>query len=160
VNQTSYQGQIRRARQGVCKRSTREARSTDDGNWGTVNMVSYLVPSDAEFRDGSFTAPRPPSPTKPMGVKGVGERVQCSPPCGEERDRDALAETAITDIDMAGRRTSGVWRALEGGAAMIRLRATTKPPSLYDTQSNAIGTRERRVLAGGHSLLPLRRLRV
>jgi len=54
-----------------------------------------------------------PSPTNPLGVKGVGETgAIASPPAVMNAVADALAPFGVTDIDMPAT-PERVWRALE-----------------------------------------------
>jgi carbon-monoxide dehydrogenase large subunit len=76
-------------------------------------MVSYLVPTAAEFPRWELHSTVTPSPTNPMGVKGVGETgAIASPPAVMNAIVDALADDGITDIEMPAT-PERVWRALE-----------------------------------------------
>jgi aerobic carbon-monoxide dehydrogenase large subunit len=114
VNPTIVEGQIHGGlAQGVAQALYEEAIYDDDGNLLTGNMVSYLVPSAAEFPRWELHRTETPSPTNPMGVKGVGETGSiASPPAVMNAIVDALAEDGITDIDMPAT-PERVWRALE-----------------------------------------------
>jgi carbon-monoxide dehydrogenase large subunit len=114
VNPTIVQGQIMGGlAQGVAQALYEEAIYDDDGNLLTGNMVSYLVPSAAEFPRWELHSTVTPSPTNPMGVKGVGETgAIASPPAVMNAIVDALADDGITDIDMPAT-PERVWRALE-----------------------------------------------
>ena len=84
-----------------------------DGNLLTGNMVSYLVPSAAELPRWELHRTETPSPTNPMGVKGVGETgAIASPAAVMNAVVDALAEDGVTNIDMPAT-PERVWRALE-----------------------------------------------
>ncbi len=114
INPTIVQGQIQGGlAQGVAQALYEEAIYDEDGNLLTGNMVSYLVPSAAEFPRWELHRTETPSPTNPMGVKGVGETgAIASPPAVMNAIIDALAEDGITDIDMPAT-PERVWRALE-----------------------------------------------
>jgi carbon-monoxide dehydrogenase large subunit len=114
VNPTIVQGQIMGGlAQGVAQALYEEAIYDEDGNLLTGNMVSYLVPSAAEFPRWELHSTVTPSPTNPMGVKGVGETgAIASPPAVMNAIVDALADDGITDIDMPAT-PERVWRALE-----------------------------------------------
>jgi aerobic carbon-monoxide dehydrogenase large subunit len=114
VNPTIVDGQIMGGlAQGVAQALYEEAIYDEDGNLLTGNMVSYLVPSAAEFPRWELHRTETPSPTNPMGVKGVGETgAIASPPAVMNAIVDALAEDGITDIDMPAT-PERVWRALE-----------------------------------------------
>jgi aerobic carbon-monoxide dehydrogenase large subunit len=114
VNPTIVSGQIQGGlAQGVAQALYEEAIYDEDGNLLTGNMVSYLVPSAAEFPRWELHSTETPSPTNPMGVKGVGETgAIASPPAVMNAIVDALAEDGITDIEMPAT-PERVWRALE-----------------------------------------------
>ena len=120
------------------------------------------MPSAAEFPRWELHRTETPSPTNPLGVKGVGETgAIASPAAVMNAVVDALAEDGVTDIDDA--RDAGASLACAGGgAAMI--------PAPFDYEvAESVDARDRRcsasredakLLAGGHSLLPLLRLRL
>jgi carbon-monoxide dehydrogenase large subunit len=114
VNPIIVDGQIQGGlAQGVAQALYEEAIYDEDGNLLTGNMVSYLVPSAAEFPRWELHRTETPSPTNPMGVKGVGETgAIASPAAVMNAVVDALAEDGITNIDMPAT-PERVWRALE-----------------------------------------------
>jgi carbon-monoxide dehydrogenase large subunit len=114
VNPIIVEGQIHGGlAQGVAQALYEEAIYDEDGNLLTGNMVSYLVPSAAEFPRWELHRTETPSPTNPLGVKGVGETgAIASPPAVMNAIVDALAEDGIHDIDMPAT-PERVWRALE-----------------------------------------------
>ena len=77
-------------------------------------MINYLVPSAAEFPRWELDRTETPSPTNPLGVKGVGETgAIASPAGGDERGRRrARARTASPTSTMPAT-PERVWRALE-----------------------------------------------
>jgi carbon-monoxide dehydrogenase large subunit len=114
VNPTIVDGQIHGGvAQGVAQALYEEAIYDEDGNLLTGNMVSYLVPSAAEFPRWELHRTETPSPTNPMGVKGVGETgAIASPAAVMNAVVDALAADGVTDIDMPAT-PERVWRALQ-----------------------------------------------
>jgi aerobic carbon-monoxide dehydrogenase large subunit len=114
INPTIVDGQIQGGiAQGVAQALYEEAIYDDDGNLLTANMVNYLVPSAAEFPDWELHRTETPSPTNPLGVKGVGETgAIASPAAVMNAVIDALAEDGVTDISMPAT-PERVWRALE-----------------------------------------------
>jgi carbon-monoxide dehydrogenase large subunit len=114
VNPIIVDGQIQGGiAQGVAQALYEEAIYDEDGNLLTGNMVSYLVPSAAEFPRWELHRTETPSPTNPMGVKGVGETgAIASPAAVMNAVVDALAADGVTDIDMPAT-PERVWRALE-----------------------------------------------
>jgi carbon-monoxide dehydrogenase large subunit len=114
INPIIVDGQIHGGiAQGVAQALYEEAVYDEDGNLLTGNMVSYLVPSAAEFPRWELHRTETPSPTNPMGVKGVGETgAIASPAAVMNAVVDALAADGVTDIDMPAT-PERVWRALE-----------------------------------------------
>jgi carbon-monoxide dehydrogenase large subunit len=114
VNPTIVEGQIHGGlAQGVAQALYEEAVYDEDGNLLTSNMTSYLVPSAAEFPRWELDRVETPSPTNPLGVKGVGETgAIASPAAVMNAVVDALAEDGITDIAMPAT-PERIWRALE-----------------------------------------------
>jgi aerobic carbon-monoxide dehydrogenase large subunit len=114
VNPIIVDGQIHGGlAQGVAQALYEEAIYDEDGNLLTGNMVNYLVPSAAEFPRWELHRTETPSPTNPMGVKGVGETgAIASPAAVMNAVVDALAADGVTDIDMPAT-PERVWRALE-----------------------------------------------
>jgi aerobic carbon-monoxide dehydrogenase large subunit len=79
----------------------------------TSNMTSYLVPTAADLPRWELDRVETPSPTNPLGVKGVGETgAIASPAAVMNAVVDALAADGITDITMPAT-PERVWRALE-----------------------------------------------
>ena len=114
INPTIVEGQIHGGlAQGVAQALYEEAIYDEDGNLLTGNMVTYLVPSAAEFPRWELHRTETPSPTNPLGVKGVGETgAIASPAAVMNAVVDALAEDGVTDIAMPAT-PERVWRALE-----------------------------------------------
>jgi carbon-monoxide dehydrogenase large subunit len=114
VNPVIVEGQIHGGiAQGVAQALYEEAVYDDDGNLLTSNMTTYLVPSAAEFPRWELDRTETPSPTNPLGVKGVGETGSiASPAAVMNAVVDALAGDGITDITMPAT-PERVWRALK-----------------------------------------------
>ena len=114
INPTIVEGQIHGGlAQGVAQALYEEAVYDEDGNLLTSNMTTYLVPSATEFPRWELDRVETPSPTNPLGVKGVGETgAIASPAAVMNAVIDALAADGITDIDMPAS-PERVWRALE-----------------------------------------------
>jgi aerobic carbon-monoxide dehydrogenase large subunit len=114
VNPQIVDGQIHGGlAQGVAQALYEEAVYDEDGNLLTSNMTSYLVPSAAELPRWELDRTETPSPTNPLGVKGVGETgAIASPAAVMNAVVDALAADGVTDIHMPAT-PERVWRALE-----------------------------------------------
>ena len=99
--------------QGVSQALYEEAIYDDDGNLVNGSMTSYLVPSAAEVPSYELDNVTAPSPTNPLGVKGVGETgAIASTPAVVNAVIDALSHLGVTDIDMPTT-PERVWRAIE-----------------------------------------------
>jgi carbon-monoxide dehydrogenase large subunit len=114
VNPTIVEGQIHGGlAQGVAQALYEEAVYDEDANLLTSNMVTYLVPSAAELPRWELHRTETPSPTNPLGVKGVGETgAIASPAAVMNAVIDALADDGITDLEMPAT-PERVWRALK-----------------------------------------------
>jgi carbon-monoxide dehydrogenase large subunit len=85
----------------------------DDGNLTTTNMATYLVPSAAELPSFELDRTETPSPTNPLGVKGVGETgTIASSAAVVNAVVDALSHLGVTDVQMPTS-PERVWRAIE-----------------------------------------------
>jgi len=114
INPTIVDGQVQGGlAQGIAQALYEEAVYDDDGNLLTSNMLTYLVPSAAELPRFELHRTETPSPTNPLGVKGVGETgAIASPAAVMNAVVDALAADGVADIDMPAT-PERVWRALE-----------------------------------------------
>jgi len=114
INPTIVDGQIQGGlAQGVAQALYEEAVYDDDANLLTSNMVTYLIGSAAEFPRWELHRTETPSPTNPLGVKGVGETGSIAAPAAVMNAVvDALAEDGITEIAMPAT-PERVWRALK-----------------------------------------------
>ncbi|MGH3090942.1 MAG: xanthine dehydrogenase family protein molybdopterin-binding subunit [Gaiellaceae bacterium] len=103
--------------QGIGQALFEEAVFDEDGNLVTGSMVSYIVPSSAELIDIETDRVEAPSPTNPMGVKGVGETgTIASTPAVINAIVDALSPYGVTDVEMPAKPET-VWRAIQEGGA-------------------------------------------
>jgi carbon-monoxide dehydrogenase large subunit len=99
--------------QGIAQALFEEAVYDEDGNLLTGSMTNYMVPSAAETIDYELARVEAPSPTNPLGVKGVGETgTIASTPAVINAVIDALAPLGVTHIDMPAT-PERVWRAIE-----------------------------------------------
>jgi aerobic carbon-monoxide dehydrogenase large subunit len=102
--------------QGVAQALFEEAVYDDDGNLVNGSLTGYLVPSAAELPSYELDRTETPSPTNPLGVKGVGETgAIASTPAVINAVVDALSPYGVTDIDMPAS-PERVWNAIRGGA--------------------------------------------
>jgi carbon-monoxide dehydrogenase large subunit len=114
INPTIVDGQIHGGlAQGVAQALYEDAIYDDDGNLLTSNMLSYLVPSAADLPTWELHRTETPSPTNPLGVKGVGETgAIASPAAVMNAVVDALAADGVTDITMPAT-PERIWHALQ-----------------------------------------------
>ena len=103
--------------QGVAQALYEEAIYDDEGNLITGSMLSYLVPSAVELPNFELERTESPSPTNPMGVKGVGETgTIASTAAVMNAVVDALSPYGVTDVEMPAKPET-VWRAIQEGGA-------------------------------------------
>jgi carbon-monoxide dehydrogenase large subunit len=102
VNPLIVEGQIHGGIvQGAAQALFEEAVYDADGNLVTATMTDYLVPSAFEFPSFVTDATVTPSPTNPMGVKGIGEAgTIAAAPAVVNAIIDALAPLGVTDLAM------------------------------------------------------------
>jgi carbon-monoxide dehydrogenase large subunit len=114
INPMVVEGQIHGGvAQGVAQALWEEAVYDEDGNLVTGSMVNYAVPSAAELPSYELGRTETPSPTNPLGVKGVGETgTIASTAAVMNAVVDALVPFGVTDLDMPAT-PERVWRAIE-----------------------------------------------
>jgi carbon-monoxide dehydrogenase large subunit len=102
--------------QGIAQALYEEAVYDEGGNLATGSMVNYLVPSAAELPSFEVDRVAAPSPTNPMGIKGVGETgTIASTAAVMNAVVDALQPFGVADVEMPAS-PERVLRAIEGGA--------------------------------------------
>jgi carbon-monoxide dehydrogenase large subunit len=116
INPLIVEGQIHGGIvQGAAQALYEDAIYDSDGNLLTSTMADYLVPSAAEFPSITTDSTCTPSPTNPMGVKGIGEAGTIgATPAVMNAIVDALAPFGVTDIDMPAS-PERVWSAINAG---------------------------------------------
>jgi carbon-monoxide dehydrogenase large subunit len=115
VNPLIVEGQVHGGVvQGIGPALFEEAVYDDHGNLLTSTLQDYLVPTAAEFPSFVTDKTVTPSPTNPMGVKGIGEAgTIASTPAVINAIVDALSPYGITDIQMPAS-PERVWQAIAG----------------------------------------------
>jgi carbon-monoxide dehydrogenase large subunit len=99
--------------QGVAQALYEGAAYDEDGTLVTGSMLTYLVPSASELPSFDVDRVVAPSPTNPMGVKGVGETgTIASTAATINAVVDALSPYGVTDIPMPASPET-VWRAIQ-----------------------------------------------
>lgn len=117
INPQIVEGQIHGGvAQGIAQALFEEAVYDEVGNLLTGNMTSYLVPSATELPPFELDSTVTPSPTNPLGVKGIGEAgTIASSPTVINAIIDALVPLGVTHIDMPAS-PEAVWRAIAGAS--------------------------------------------
>ena len=87
--------------QGVAQALFEEAAYDEDGNLLTSTLADYLVPSAAELPSFDLGHTVTPTPTNPLGAKGIGEAgTIAAAPAVINAIVDALAPLGVTDMRM------------------------------------------------------------
>jgi carbon-monoxide dehydrogenase large subunit len=113
VNPLIVEGQVHGGiAQGVAQALWEEAVYDEDGTLKNPTLMDYLVPSAAELPSFTLDHTTTPSPTNPMGAKGIGEAgTIASTPAVMNALVDALAPYGVTDIAMPAT-PERVWQAI------------------------------------------------
>jgi carbon-monoxide dehydrogenase large subunit len=114
VNPLIVEGQLHGGiLQGIAQALWEEARYDGEGQIRSASMADYLVPTAAEAPNFKLDHTVTPSPTNPMGVKGVGE-AGTIPAAAVIMNAiaDALAHRRIGPLDMPAS-PERVWAALQ-----------------------------------------------
>ncbi len=99
--------------QGIAQALYEEVVYDEDGNLTTGTLVDYLVPGAPEVPNFTLDRTEVPSPTNPMGVKGIGESgAIAAQPTVINAVIDALSHEGVTHIDMPAS-PMRVWAALQ-----------------------------------------------
>jgi aerobic carbon-monoxide dehydrogenase large subunit len=113
VNPAIVDGQLHGGiAQGIAQALYEEAVYDAEGNLVTGTMVDYLVPGAPEIPNMVLGRTETPSPTNPMGVKGIGESgAIAAQPAVVNAVIDALGHLGVTHIDMPASPWK-VWQAI------------------------------------------------
>ena len=99
--------------QGIAQALYEEAVYDENGNLVTGSMVDYLIPGAPELPNYTLERTVTPSPSNPLGVKGVGEAGTIgAPPAVINSVLDALSPLGVTHIDMPASPWK-VWQAIQ-----------------------------------------------
>jgi aerobic carbon-monoxide dehydrogenase large subunit len=117
VNPLIVEGQIHGGIvQGAAQALWEEAVYDDEGNLMSASLIDYLVPSSAELPSFEMASTVTPSPSNPMGVKGIGEAGTIgATPAVINAVVDALSPYGIYDIAMPAS-PQRVWQAITSAA--------------------------------------------
>ncbi|HVN50309.1 MAG TPA: molybdopterin cofactor-binding domain-containing protein [Acidimicrobiales bacterium] len=98
--------------QGLAQALFEEAVYDDDGNLTTSTLADYLVPAASDVPSITTASTITPSPTNPLGVKGIGEAGTIgAAPAVINAVVDALAPLGVTDVAMPAS-PQNVWSAI------------------------------------------------
>lgn len=114
MNPAIVEGQIHGGvAQGVAEALFEGVAYDENGNLLTSTFLDYLMPSAAEFPSFRTDSMVTPSPTNPLGVKGVGEAgAIAATPAVVNAIVDALAHLGIDDVPIPAS-PERVWRAIQ-----------------------------------------------
>lgn len=118
INPLIVEGQVHGGlAQGIGQALFEEAVYDETGNLLTATLADYLVPSAAELPSFELDHTVTPSPTNPLGVKGIGEAgAIASPPAVMNAIVDALSHFGKINIDMPAS-PEKVWKAIQATKA-------------------------------------------
>ncbi len=106
--------------QGIAAALYEEAIYDSDGNLLTPSMINYLVPSAAEVPSFQLDRTVTPSPTNPLGVKGIGEAGTIAAGAAVMGAvADSLWHLGVRHIDMPAT-PENVWRAIQQAEGGVR----------------------------------------
>jgi len=113
INPLIVEGQLQGGiAQGAAQALWEEAVYDERGNLLTTTLADYLVPSAAELPSMEMASTVTPSPTNPLGVKGVGEAGTIgSTPAVMNAVLDALSHIGVDKLDMPAS-PQRVWQAI------------------------------------------------
>jgi carbon-monoxide dehydrogenase large subunit len=114
INPRIVEGQVHGGvAQGLGQALYERAVFDDNGNLATGSLQDYAVPKATQHPEMETRATVTPSPTNPMGVKGVGEAgTIAAPPTVVNAVLDALEPLGVDAIDMP-LTEERVWEAVE-----------------------------------------------
>jgi aerobic carbon-monoxide dehydrogenase large subunit len=114
INPTIVDGQLHGGlAQGIAQALYEGAIYDEDGNLVTGSMVDYMIPGAPELPNFTLDRTVTPSPSNPLGVKGVGEAGTIgAPPAVINAIVDALSPFEVKHIDMPAL-PMRVWNAIQ-----------------------------------------------
>lgn len=114
INPTIVDGQLHGGlAQGIAQALYEGVIYDEEGNLQTASMVNYMIPGAPELPNFTLDRTVTPSPSNPLGVKGVGEAGTIgAPPAVINSIVDALSPLGISHIDMPAS-PMRVWKAIQ-----------------------------------------------
>jgi carbon-monoxide dehydrogenase large subunit len=102
---------------GIAEALYEEVIYDEAGNLVTGTLTQYLVPSAAELPSFELDRTETPSPTNPLGVKGIGEAgTIAAPPAVVNAIVDAVSHLGVSDVGKPAT-PERVWRAIRDAKA-------------------------------------------
>jgi len=102
--------------QGIAQALYEEAVYDTDGNLKTSTLAEYLVPAASDVPELTLGHTVTPSPTNPLGVKGIGEAGTIgAAPAVINAICNALADLGVRDVPMPAS-PFNVWKAMQDAA--------------------------------------------
>ncbi len=125
--------------QGIGQALYEETVYDENGQLLTSTLMDYVLPIATQLPDFITATVETPSPTNPLGAKGVGEAgCIAAPPAIVNAVLDALAPLGITAIDMP-LKPEKVWTLLQEARQGTYTAPTTTPPAAFTTDTAAAG---------------------
>jgi carbon-monoxide dehydrogenase large subunit len=117
VNPLIVEGQVHGGIvQGAAQALWEDAVYDEQGSLKSASLADYLVPSAAEVPNLELASTVTPSPTNPLGVKGIGEAgTIAATPAVINAVLDALSPYGIHDIAMPAS-PQRIWQALQSAS--------------------------------------------
>jgi aerobic carbon-monoxide dehydrogenase large subunit len=117
INPTLLAGQVHGAiAQGIGPALVEAMTYGPEGQPLTGSLLDYAIPSADEVPELRLDIRQTPSPTNPLGVKGIGELPTVAAPVAVANAvMDALAPYGIRHLDLP-LTAEKIWRALQGGS--------------------------------------------
>ncbi len=114
VNPLIVEGQVHGGVvQGLAQALYEEAVYDTDGNLKNASLAEYLVPAASDVPNITLGHTITPSPTNPLGVKGIGEAGTIgAAPAVMNAVIDALSGLGVTDMPMPAS-PHNVWKAIQ-----------------------------------------------
>jgi aerobic carbon-monoxide dehydrogenase large subunit len=115
INPNIIEGQLHGGiAQGIAEALFEEATYDEEGNLQQGTMTTYMVPGAPELPTFELGHTVTPSPTNPLGVKGVGEAgTIAAPPAVINAIVDALSHLGVTNVERPAT-PERVWNAIQG----------------------------------------------
>jgi aerobic carbon-monoxide dehydrogenase large subunit len=114
VNPTIVEGQLHGGiAQGIGQALYEHATFDADGQPTAANLATYTIPTATDLPNFELKQQVTPSPTNPMGVKGIGESGAIgSSPAVVNAVIDAVSHLGVSHVDMPAT-PQAVWRAIK-----------------------------------------------